>query len=212
MTALPTDTLDARTEAITSAESRPGQFDLRETIRATAAETGLVDPGQIADAVIARLTSEQTRAALLVTLRNYVRLTLSASTSALIPDQPDARSDSTPIVRSRPAVNSPDANGVTTSRVCTRPGINRNTRADVIRAQFARLRAEPIYIGDEWKRLGACTPDDLRTVAKRRDEQAADLHAEAERWARLADAMSAAEVPTVDDLPDDVLRAWRDAS
>jgi hypothetical protein len=193
MTALPTDSLDANRLALSKSGSRPGQFDLRETIRAVAAETGLVDPGQIADVVLERFTRAETAAALRITLSNYVRLTLSASTSALTSDPPDATEYALP---SGPA----------------RPGINRNTRADVIRAQFAKFRAESIYVGSEWKRIGACTPDDLRIVAKRRVEQAADLQAEAERWARLADAMSAAEVPTVDDLPDDVLRAWRDGT
>lgn len=172
--------------------------DLRAVIREVAASTDAVSPDEIAEQVLHKLTRSQVRAALMVTLPNYVRIAVSVRTSQSHPvgvDPQDATGDPEPIRDSR-------------------PGVNRNTRATRVAAWFAVKRTERLHVGDDWKRFGACTADDLRVVAKRRGEQAADILAEQQRWADRAADMDANDWATVDDVPDDAMSRWfgRDAA
>lgn len=62
-----------------------------------------------------------------------------------------------------------------------------------------------------WKFLGDCTRDDVKDLAERRETDAADLAAMAERFKALRSAMQRKRAATVADLPGDVLNEIFDA-
>lgn len=97
----------------------------------------------------------------------------------------------------------------------TRPGAVRgriatsSSRWDgvkAIRGELAVLRAS-VFARGEWKTLGDCDRDDCLDLAARRDQRAADVAAEADRYREVGKALRKYKVAIVRDLPTEVTEA-----
>ena len=153
-------------------------LNLRGRIRAILTDTGEADPGVVADKVVGELTSRELRPALGETMRSLVREVM--------------RQD-------REVVGASTAEQVT-------PGQGRSRARAVAEAWRAHLR-DRVFVGDAWRLLGDCSPEDVLFLVDDRRRKAAELAAAAGRYVALHDAMLRAGVARVADLPDDDLRS-----
>jgi len=75
-----------------------------------------------------------------------------------------------------------------------------------VAAVYKRILDERIHDGDGWKFFRDFTADNCRTAAANRIDSAARLVARSQQLDATADALIEHDVPTVGDLPDDVLK------
>jgi hypothetical protein len=191
--------------------------ELRTLIRSVTADAESMNPRDIAEAVAAKLEGWQLRSALEIVLPDYVRGVITLRSSANRPPEADDETTQDPMIEPVPIGTAgpgsgglPDAITPAITNTSPRPGVNRNTRAARIAAWANETRRKMFQVGDEHKRLNDCTADDLMLGAKHRQQQAADLQAEAGRWFARGRDMQAHGWVTVADVPDSVLRDWFD--
>lgn len=163
--------------------SKPGtstpaaDFNLAAVVRQHAESEP--DPHKIAKSIAAALDADNLRAALELTLPDYIRKTRPYRTTGLRGGSGGIRS-----VRA--------------------PGSARWSAAAAIRGEVALLRAS-VFARGEWKFLGDCDHEDCADLASSRDQRAADVQAEADRYRALSKALRKHKAASVRDLPADVV-------
>lgn len=166
------------------------EFNLRQHVRAVLASSTMADPRDLAAEAFARIPAEDYGAALRQCLadvvREEIRLSRNQRHDTVMAERPGPRGN---VTRTRPPVRSAKVAG--------------------IRAMWqARLR-ERIHTGPastDWRLLGDCTFAELMFAAEERRTIALRNEAKAAEYEELAEAVRAAGVERVRDLPADVLR------
>lgn len=188
-------------------------FNLRRLVREVMATSTMSDPGDLAVEVSRRIDPDDCRAALDQALRQYVREEITRMrmrhvpvaepyrpSPTLAPVIPPARSTMT-LTEAQPAVARPVKLPAPVLPV-------RSAKVAGIRDWWTRELRNPIHVGGkQWVRLGDCTFDDLMFAAAERRDLAERNAARAESFGKLAEAVKAAGVGRVRDLPTDVLSA-----
>lgn len=173
-------------------------FNLRRLVREVLGSTTMTDPTAIAVEVDRRIGDEDCRAALRQALRSLVRLEITRvrKDGDVPPPEPEVVSNVTPIV----------SGGVPVPTQAARP--KGSAKVAAIREMGAAKLRELMHVGEgEWRRLGDCSFADLMFAAAERHELASRNTARAVWFEELAEAVRAAGVERVRDLPTEVLRA-----
>lgn len=157
--------------------------DLRALIRDIADGAPEPEPSVVTDKVLGQLSAVERRVALAACLPGYVSDLLRRDAA---------------LARHRPPVTVEQGGQRFASRRVAA------VRADVLRTRF--------YTGVAWKWLGECTADDLDGAAGQRDEAAAALRAEADRWRALAAFMRGQRLATVAAVPSVDLERFLDGA
>ena len=89
-------------------------------------------------------------------------------------------------------------------------GPARSPKVEERASWWAKMLAERVYVGDEWKTLGQCTYDDLGEVIGARKELIARISGQIENFERLQQLMIHHEVERVSDIPPQ--SEWVDAA
>lgn len=146
---------------------------LTSVVRRVHNQTGEANPHRLAEKILAELPETMFRAALEVTLADFVRRIITRPSP--LPELPKSM-----------------------------PKTGRDYAALVRRRAHAWL-SQSAFGADGWKPLADFTIADCEAASVERREQAAENVARAEWFERVGQAVAAAGVPTVGDLPDDVL-------
>lgn len=153
-------------------------FNLRHLVRDVLATSTLADPGDVADEVLRQIPEQSTRAALEQALRHYVRWIIGMNRSASA-SEPAEKQEFVPSVK-----------------------------VTGIREAWRKHLRDRIHVGNSiYKFHGKLTREDCRFAAKERRELARQNDAAAERFEKEDAAITEHGVETLDQLPDDVLKA-----
>lgn len=155
-------------------------FDLRAEVRHVLDTTSLADPGDVADKVVESVPAVELRRALRATLRALVREVMRHDRAATL-DSPSSQTAHDTHLTS--------AAGGTSWKVTG------------IRDQFAAQMSARYHVADGWKLLRDMGAADLRAAAAERETLAAENAAAAARLTSWADALDAAGVAVMADLP-----------
>lgn len=162
-------------------------FSLRKLVRDVLSASTMADPRGLAAEVFGRISPEDYGAALGECLPDVVREEIRYSRNHVAPAAPMAEQA---------------GSGA--------PPSGRSSKVASIRAMWQQKLRERIHTGPsatEWRLLGDCTFEDLMFAAGERREIAARNEVKAEEYAQLAEAVRAAGVQRVRDLPAETLRA-----
>lgn len=155
----------------------PVRDQIQQLIRTAMDESPSADPAVVAKVVLDGLSAKQARAALAITLPEYVR-------------QQMARYG----WRTRAAAKQP------------------MTSADRVRHWYSQMLGAPLFVGDQWKFLRDCSADDLHTAAADRYKKATQVHAEGDRWTKLALFMEEHDRETVAEVTEEELKSLMEES
>lgn len=174
----------------THRQQATAKFDLRSLIREQFEEMDDPSPARVAEMVLKMVPEEHLRDALAVCLPSYV-MGIACSLRRTIPE---------------PARLAPRLTPVTPATTYNRNGkrVTLTQRQRAAKAYQEELRWRVAVGGRRWKYLANCTKADLLKAASIRREQASGNIEWAERFERLAAALS--ENQTVSDLPDALRR------
>lgn len=210
-----------------SVETLRATFSPLSVARQVLAETDLVEPAEIADAVFARTPAGEVEAAYRLLLRDVAREAIrfermrvqtslgshedDGSHSHIAPEgsdfpqgQTDRGSHFQPALGGQ---SSPTSHSRLDAHTAVAGGgrkPNRSGRLAAIRDRHAAWKRARYVIDGTWKMLADCTVDDVLALAAQRRDVAARNTAEAERFDQLARVMKDAGAVTVADLDDDV--------
>jgi hypothetical protein len=84
--------------------------------------------------------------------------------------------------------------------------------ADRVRSWYAQQLGVSLFIGDSWKFLRDCSAEDLHTAAADRYQKATQVHAEGDRWTKVALFMEENDRSTVAAIREDELKTLMEAS
>ena len=155
-------------------------FDLRAEVRHVLDTTSLADPSDVADKVVESVPAVELRRALRVTLRAFVRETMRYDRAATL--------------------NSPSSQPRDDARRHSAAG-GTSWKRTAIRDQWTTQMSARYHVADGWKLLRDMTADDLRAATAERQALAAEIRAVAARLTSWADALDAAGVAVMADLP-----------
>lgn len=165
-------------------------FNLRKLIRDVLTNSLLADPRDLAAEAFQRIPADQHAAALRQCLtdvvREEIRLSRNHTPPTVMAERPGPRGN---VARQRPAARSAKVAG--------------------IRAMWQEKLRERIHTGPastDWRLLGDCTFEELMFAAGERRTIALRNEAKAAEYAELAEAVRAAGVVRVRDLPAEVLK------
>lgn len=165
-------------------------FNLRHLIRDVLTSSLLADPRDLAAEVFQRIPAEEHAAVLRQCLndvvREEIRLSRNHTPPAVMAERPGPRGN---IGRQRPA--------------------SRSAKVAGIRAMWQEKLRERIHTGPgstDWRLLGDCSFEELMFAAGERRTIALRNEAKAAEYAELAEAVRAAGVARVRDLPAEVLK------
>jgi hypothetical protein len=163
-------------------------FNLRQHVRELLTSSAIADPRQLAAEAFADIPAESYGPALRQCLPDVIREEIRHSRNFT----------PAPVMGEQPRVIGGGSKARPSPKVAS------------IRAMWQVRLHERIHIGPEpsdWKLLGDCTFDQLMFAAGERRELAARNEAKAVEYAELAEAVRAAGVERVRDLPAGMLRA-----
>jgi hypothetical protein len=168
--------------------NRMEKYPLRALVRRVLDESEAPDPGSIAELVLDRIEEKDLRAALALTLPDYVRHVIAGSRNASFGLSASQGTEMVATVRPEP--------------VAYRSG-------KVERAQaYTRELRERLHVGPstkDYKMFGLCEIPDLMFAVTERRETAAKTNAMADWYQQVAARMTAHKAKRVQDLPRAVL-------
>jgi hypothetical protein len=166
-------------------------FNLRKLVRDVLANSLLADPRDLAAEAFLRIPAAEHAAALRQCLTDVVREEIRLS-----------RNHTPPTV----TAGRPGPRGNTARQ---QPAVARSSKVAGIRAMWQEKLRERIHTGPastDWRLLGDCTFDELMFAAGERRTIALRNESKAAEYAELAEAVRAAGVARVRDLPAEVLK------
>lgn len=86
------------------------------------------------------------------------------------------------------------------------------TTADRVRSWYLSQLGVSLFIGDEWKFLRDCSAEDLHTAASDRYRKATEVHAEGDRWTKVALFMEEHNRETVSEISEAELKSLMEES
>lgn len=156
-------------------------FDLTALVRKVMDETDLADPADIAAKVVQRVPAKDRLAALQQAMPTFVRVTVTRNRGPM----------------------------AATSRRIGRKQAGRSAKVAAIRAAapvWKRALRERLHVGrGQWLLLGECSYDHLMFAVAERREMALRNTASADRYEKVASALTEYGVETVQELPESVL-------
>lgn len=158
------------------------EFNLSQAVAEVLDATELTSPDEIADAVVATLSSRQVRSALTQALPLFVSRAIQYRRSTNVILDPSLT----------PTEEKPAADGKQAAR---------SLKVSGIRDAWARALADRIHIGGAYKMFGDCTFDDLAFAAEERQEHARRNAAKAKQYLVVADRLKTLGLETVSELP-----------
>lgn len=190
------------------------EFNLRQLVREVLAASTMADPGDLADEVSRRIGDEDLRSALDQALRTFVREEITRQRMRRTPAEELASLQLAQVTTStsaRPVVLLERPSATPSMRLpaaAPKPAPARSAKVAGIREWWRAELKNPIHVGEkQWLPLGDCGFDELMFAAAERRDMAERNAARAKSFTRLAEAVRAAGVERVRDLPVNALSA-----